>query len=149
MAAHLGQLDPWWGHHADQLTEHAEQAAGLLAGPHLVHWDVRADNMVRNDAGVVLVDWGQARRGAAWSDHAFLALDCAMSGAAISMWQFAASDQVLQGHGTEDLLAVASAAAMSFAVASLEPAPQGLPTMPRMRTVAADNLRRALSGMLD
>lgn len=37
--------------------------------PHVAHWDVRVDNLLRRPGGeVVFVDWGAAARGPAWAD---------------------------------------------------------------------------------
>ena len=37
--------------------------------PHLAHWDIRVDNLLRRtDGSVVFVDWGMAARGPAWVD---------------------------------------------------------------------------------
>ena len=50
----------------DALAHHAERAAGLIDGDALVHWDVRADNVVPTADRTVLVDWGRhggVRRG--------------------------------------------------------------------------------------
>jgi hypothetical protein len=49
---------------ADVLREHAERPM-----PHVVHWDIRVDNLLRRPGGgVVFVDWGMAARGPAWAD---------------------------------------------------------------------------------
>jgi hypothetical protein len=49
---------------ADVLLEHAARPM-----PHVVHWDVRVDNLLRRpDGRVVFVDWGMAARGPAWVD---------------------------------------------------------------------------------
>ena len=37
--------------------------------PHVAHWDIRVDNLLRRPGGeVVFVDWGTAARGPAWAD---------------------------------------------------------------------------------
>ena len=65
-----GELAPRW------LVERAEEygarvtamAEGLDAR-HLVHWDIRNDNLVeRRDGSIVFVDWGQAAIGPDWVD---------------------------------------------------------------------------------
>lgn len=44
-----------------------EQAA--LPMRHVVHWDIRVDNLLRRPSGeVVFIDWGTAARGPAWAD---------------------------------------------------------------------------------
>ena len=61
-----------------------------------MHWDTRADNIVLTPDRFVVVDWGQARRGVAWMDHAMLALDCSMSGSEISTAELARTDPTLR-----------------------------------------------------
>ncbi len=49
---------------ADLLRQHAAHPM-----PHLVHWDIRVDNLIRRtDGELVFVDWGMAARGPAWVD---------------------------------------------------------------------------------
>ena len=49
---------------ADVLREHAARPM-----PHVAHWDIRVDNLLRRPGGeVVFVDWGMAARGPAWVD---------------------------------------------------------------------------------
>lgn len=44
-----------------------EQAARPM--PHVAHWDIRVDNLLRRPTGeVVFVDWGTTARGPAWVD---------------------------------------------------------------------------------
>ena len=44
-----------------------EQAARPM--PHVSHWDIRVDNLLRRPGGeIVFVDWGAAARGPAWAD---------------------------------------------------------------------------------
>jgi hypothetical protein len=44
-----------------------EQAARPM--PHISHWDIRVDNLLRRPGGeIVFVDWGAAARGPAWAD---------------------------------------------------------------------------------
>ena len=49
--------------------------AGVLRGqaglpmPHVAHWDIRVDNLLRRPSGdIVFLDWGTAARGPAWVD---------------------------------------------------------------------------------
>ncbi|RYC14647.1 hypothetical protein [Nocardioides zhouii] len=49
---------------AGLLREHAARPM-----PHVAHWDIRVDNLLRRPTGeVVFVDWGMAARGPAWVD---------------------------------------------------------------------------------
>ena len=46
------------------LRDHAARAM-----PHVAHWDIRVDNLLRRPSGeIVFVDWGTAARGPAWAD---------------------------------------------------------------------------------
>lgn len=148
LADQLHLVDPWWAAHHDALAHHAERAAGLIDGDALVHWDIRADNVVLTPDRTVLVDWGQARRGAAWMDHAMLALDCSMSGSETSTAELADADPALRDRDPADLLALAAAAAMSFVSRSTEPAPQSLPTLPATSARWADAFRPYLTEAL-
>ena len=49
---------------ADVLRKHAARPM-----PHVAHWDIRVDNLLRRPTGeVVFVDWGTTARGPAWVD---------------------------------------------------------------------------------
>ena len=74
--AGLATYDPWLADNLDRLVEIAapERQAEALAGPHLVHADLRADNalVVRRADGAeeaVAVDWPHAVRGASFIDQ--------------------------------------------------------------------------------
>jgi aminoglycoside phosphotransferase len=148
LAARLDLVDPWWAAHHDALAGHAERAADLIEGDAVVHWDIRADNVVLTPDRTVLVDWGQARRSAAWMDHALLALDCSMTGSEISTAEQASADPVLRDRDPADLLALASAAAMAFVSRSTQPASPALPTMPATCARWAAGLRPYLAEAL-
>jgi hypothetical protein len=68
--AGLAAYDPWLAANLDRLAELAspERQAEALAGPHLVHGDLRADNAIvvrqaDGTEGAVAVDWPHAVRG--------------------------------------------------------------------------------------
>ena len=84
LAGHLDDVGPWWRARHDALASHAARAVDAVDGDAVLHWDVRADNVLLTADRTVLVDWGQARRGAPWTDHWLLALDCSLSGAEVS-----------------------------------------------------------------
>ncbi|MEO7753086.1 MAG: hypothetical protein ABIS35_06695 [Terracoccus sp.] len=148
LGSRLDLVDTWWRDHHDALAWHAARAGDLIAGDSLLHWDIRADNVVLTPDRTVLVDWGQVRRGARWMDHALLALDCSMTGAEPSTAEVAALDPVLRDRDPADLLAIAAAAAMAFVARSTEPAPQGLPTLPATSARWAGALQPYLASTL-
>ncbi|MCW2737426.1 hypothetical protein [Nocardioides sp.] len=56
---------------ADVLRAHAERPM-----PHVAHWDIRVDNLLRRPGGgIVFVDWGAAARGPAWADPVLARLE--------------------------------------------------------------------------
>ena len=77
-----------------------------------------------------------------------LALDRSMSGSELSTTELASTDPVLRDRDPADLLAIAAAAAMSFAARSTEPAPPGLPTLPATSARWADAFRPYLTEAL-
>ncbi|MFC6706005.1 aminoglycoside phosphotransferase family protein [Flexivirga alba] len=144
LADRLDQVDPWWAKHHDQLAGYAERAATLIDGKALLHWDVRADNLIFGTDRDVVIDWGQVRRGAPWMDHAMLAMDCAMSGSELSAATFFAQEPALAERDPSDLTSLMAAAAMTFAARSMDDPPPGLPTIPATRARWAENLRLEL-----
>jgi hypothetical protein len=74
------QVDPWVYRHLDKLIEAEDQVAGVIDGDTLLHFDLRGDNMLLTDHGVVIVDWPHARVGAPWIDAVGFAPSVAMEG---------------------------------------------------------------------
>jgi hypothetical protein len=73
-------LDPWARRHLGALVALEGRTADVVAGDTLVHLDIRGDNLLLTDDGVVVVDWPHARVGAAWVDVVFFAPSLAMQG---------------------------------------------------------------------
>lgn len=122
-------LSPWWRLRLERLAGHAADVLDHIAGNPLLHWDIRADNLMVDARRVVVVDWGQARLGAPWVDHALLAFDAAMSGGEITTEAGLASDRVLRELDPTALLSLAAAMAMAFELRWRQPPVIGLPTL--------------------
>jgi len=60
--------DPWVARHLDRLVDAEAGVHAVLEGDTLLHMDLRGDNMLLTDGGVVIVDWPHARVGAPWID---------------------------------------------------------------------------------
>ncbi|MCC6703592.1 MAG: aminoglycoside phosphotransferase family protein [Thermomicrobiales bacterium] len=73
-------LDEWSRRHIDRLIDLERQSATLSDGDTLLHIDLRADNVLITDAGVVIVDWPHAQVGAAWIDPLVMAPSVALEG---------------------------------------------------------------------
>lgn len=122
------QLDRWSGHHLEKLAEIEADAAAGVAGNTLLHFDLRADNMLITPEKVWFVDFPLARVGAPWVDVAFFAPSATMQGAPapeIIMAQHAAC----RAADPRALTAAVVAIAGFFTRHALFPAPQGLPTL--------------------
>ncbi|MEV4348895.1 phosphotransferase [Actinoplanes sp. NPDC049596] len=66
-------LDDWTVQHLPMLRRLADDALLAVNGDTLVHYDIRADNiLLRPDGRVVIIDWPWACRGAAWIDTLML-----------------------------------------------------------------------------
>jgi hypothetical protein len=64
----LAGVAPWAVGRLDELVDLASRAVAACDGDALVHRDLRADNLLVADGGVVVVDWPWAMRGAAFVD---------------------------------------------------------------------------------
>ena len=73
-------IDPWAYRHLDRLIEAEDRVGEVIGGETLLHLDLRGDNMLLTDNGVVIVDWPHARVGAAWIDAVGSAPSVAMEG---------------------------------------------------------------------
>lgn len=121
-------LDPWVAAHADGLSALAGSVGPRLRGHHLVHNDVRADNLlVTTDGRVRVVDWPFACRGAAWVDTLMLVLNLRLHGVPDP----SAYDARVRDLGAteEDVDAVLAGVLAYFVHMSRLPASSGLPTL--------------------
>ena len=75
-----GALDEWAANNIERLIDLERQAATLSNGDTLIHVDLRGDNMLITDAGVVIVDWPHAQVGAAWIDPLVMAPSVTLEG---------------------------------------------------------------------
>lgn len=124
-------LDAWSRQHLGRLAELEAHAADASSGHHLVHLDVRTDNVLLAVGSVerdVLVDWPGASTGAAWVDLAALLPALHMDGGPPPTDVFA-STPVGRRADAEAVDAFVVALAGYFTRMSLLPAPPGLPTL--------------------
>ena len=113
----------------------------------MLHADVRADNLLLTDEGVMVVDWPHACRGAAFADLVFFAPSVAMQGGPEPAALLARS-RAGRAVSREALAAVVCALAGYFTERSLRPAPPGLPTVRRFQAAQAEVTRRWLATLL-
>jgi aminoglycoside phosphotransferase (APT) family kinase protein len=119
-------LPPAGAAHLDDLLTLAAQAPAAVAGQHLVHMDIRPDNVVVDRAGVAwLVDWPWAVVGAPWIDALSYLLGLAMTEPpeAVDRW---ASSAPLASATPEQIDAVMAAVCGNLFRNSVEPPPPSL-----------------------
>jgi aminoglycoside phosphotransferase (APT) family kinase protein len=126
--SHLDRLDAWSLRHLDALVVWEERAAAAVAGETLLHFDLRADNILLSPERVWFVDWPLACVGAAWVDVVFFAPSVHMQGGPPPE-QVIARHPALQSADPDDVTAAISAVAGFFTHRSLQPPPPGLPTV--------------------
>ncbi|HLR83672.1 MAG TPA: aminoglycoside phosphotransferase family protein [Nocardioidaceae bacterium] len=132
-------LDPWWRVHLDELGGLASEAADVVDGVQLVHWDVRSDNVLLDGRRTVLVDWGQARRGAAWMDPLLVTIDAVLSGADLDPDTVRSRLPLVRDAEHHDVARVVCAAAMAWRHTSRS-TDVGLPSLRPWQRRWADSL---------
>ena len=127
-AARPDGLDDWSMRHLDALADLEARAPDAAAGNTLLHFDLRADNMLLTEDRVHVVDWPHARVGAAWVDLAFFAPSVQMQGGPRPEELFR---RLPSGRAVDPdaLSAVVAAIAGLFTWQSLQPPPPGIPTV--------------------
>jgi aminoglycoside phosphotransferase (APT) family kinase protein len=124
----VSALDDWSRRHLDALVALEAQAPDAVQGETLLHFDVRADNVLLSPEQVWFVDWPHACVGAAW-------VDCLLFAPSVTMQGGPPPEQILARHRAAAaahpaaLTAVTAAMAGFFTYHSLQPAPPGLPTL--------------------
>ncbi len=133
-----GRLSLWAQEHLETLARAEDGWEDAATGSTLLHADLRADNLLVDDAGHLwIVDWPWACRGAAFVDLVFLLPSIGLGGGP-------APATVVERHdlfATVDhdaLTAVVAAVAGFFTRAAMDPAPDGLPTLRAFQQAQAD-----------
>lgn len=141
------RLDPW---SRDQLGDLAAMEATWAAhaeGSTLLHGDIRADNLLLTDGGVVAVDWPHACRGAAFVEVVLLAPSVAMQGGPEPA-NLIARSRTGRSASAASLTATVCALAGYFTERSLRPPPPGLPTVREFQAAQGEVARRWLAQLV-
>lgn len=123
-----GALDPWSQRHLAALAQLEAEAPEAVAGDTLLHFDIRADNVLLTAEKVWFVDWPHARTGAAWVDVICFAPSVAMQGGPPPEVVRSRSHMCRDAAPEAFTAAVASVAGF-FTYGALQPPPPGLPTL--------------------
>ena len=124
----LDHLGDWSRRHLDLLVDWESAAPAAVDGNTLLHFDLRADNILLTGSRVYFVDWPHACVGAAWVDLLGMAPSVAMQGGP-------GPEELLQNCASyrtaapEAITAAVASLAGYFIYGSLLPPPPGLPTL--------------------
>jgi hypothetical protein len=133
-------LDPWSIRHLDQLAELEDGWPAACEGTTLIHGDLRSDNMLLLDGGVVFVDWPHASVGCAALELVAWAPTVELEGGPepeALLARYAPSHQF-----DADVVTVLVAAVAGFLTErSFRPDPPGLPTLRAFQAAQGDVAR--------
>jgi hypothetical protein len=141
------RIDPWWRARVGQLAELEASWMMYARGDTLLHMDVRADNLLYTDDGVVLVDWPHACRGAAFVEPVLFAPSVAMQGGPRPA-DLLAMSKAARDVDEQALAALVCALAGYFTERSLRPPPPGLPKARAFQAAQGDVARQWLRELL-
>lgn len=140
-STYFEKLDDWSKQHLDALCELEKKAPQAVEGQTLVHFDIRADNIVMTDEAVWFVDWPHACIGAKW-------LDVILFAPSVAMQDGLQPEDLIQLHpacqeADPDVItaAIVSMAGM-LSFNALLPAPAGLPTLREFQAAQAEVARQ-------
>lgn len=121
-------LDDWSRRHLDRLAALEASVREAVSGDTLVHFDVRADNLLLTPERVFVVDWPHACVGPAWVDLVCFAPSVTMQGGPPPEELL---HRYLADRTTDPDAITAAVASLAgfFTARALQPPPPGLPTV--------------------
>jgi thiamine kinase-like enzyme len=137
-------LDAWSQRHLVQLADLEARAPDAVRGDSLLHFDVRADNILMDDQRVWFVDWPHACTGAAWFDVVGMAPSVVMQGGPPAEEVFARYPGAEAVDAARVTQAVATVAGY-FTYQALQPPPPGIPTVRAFQSAQASIAREWLA----
>ncbi len=137
-------LDPWSARHLAALAALEASAAEAARGDTLLHFDLRADNVLLTSNGVRFVDWPHAHVGGAFVDLVWFAPSVAMQGGPRPQ-DLVARYGPARDADPDALDAVIAGVAGYFTAGSLQPPSPGLPTLRAFQAAQGEVARRWLA----
>ncbi|HLZ30480.1 MAG TPA: phosphotransferase [Chloroflexota bacterium] len=138
------RLDAWSRRHLSTLAQMESHAPQAVSGSTLLHFDMRADNLLIDDDHVWFFDWPHACVGAAWFDVVGLIPSVVMQGGPPAEEVFARYRLGTEADQDAVNCALASLAGY-FTRQSLLPPPPGLPTLRAFQAAQGTVARRWLA----
>lgn len=137
----LEALDPWVAGNLDRLAEAASSWPDATVGDTLLHFDLRADNVLLTRKRVLFVDWPHATVGAAWIDLLGMLPSVAMQ-VGPPPWELFDRHPAARNVAPDAVDGALAGLAGFFISRGLRPDPPGLPTVRRFqRAQAAEAVR--------
>jgi len=124
----LDGLDVWSRHHLEQLADLEALAPAAVIGETLLHFDLRADNLLLAPERVWFFDWPHACIGAAWLDVVAFAPSVTMQGGPLPE-EVITRYPAFQAADADMVTASIAAIAGYFTYQAAQPPPSGLPTL--------------------
>lgn len=144
-----GSVPGRWAHRAPFLVELERRALEVIEGDHLVHNDIRHDNMLVTPQGrIVFVDWAHACKGVPWLDTVLWlpALELEGGGSPTAVLQRL---DATRRPPHDALRAVVAACTGYFVHQGQLPDPPGLPTVRAFQRAQAETAGNWLAVLLD
>jgi aminoglycoside phosphotransferase (APT) family kinase protein len=124
----LDGVPDWAGRNLERLAVLESEWEAASAGATLLHFDLRADNILLTADRVLIVDWPHASLGAGWMELLQILPSIAMQGGP-KPWEIFDSHPLGRRAPHREVTAVLAAVAGYFVRQSRLPAPPGLPTL--------------------
>ncbi|HZC77695.1 MAG TPA: phosphotransferase, partial [Ktedonobacterales bacterium] len=124
----LSGVPAWAARNLDRLALLESEWEAASAGETLLHFDLRADNILLTRERVLVVDWPHASLGASWMELLQILPSIAMQGGP-KPWEIFDSHPLGRDAPDQAVTAVLAALAGYFIRQSRLPAPPGLPTL--------------------
>jgi aminoglycoside phosphotransferase (APT) family kinase protein len=124
----LGDLPDWVRSNLEPLAALESEWEAASAGETLLHFDLRADNILLTSDRVLVVDWPHASLGVGWMELLQILPSIAMQGGP-KPWEIFDSHPLGRTAPEREVTAVLAAVAGYFIRQSRLPAPPGLPTL--------------------
>ena len=121
------RLDEWAERNLEKLAQLELRAPSLVAGDTLLHFDLRADNILIAEDRVYVIDWPSARTGAPWVDWVAMAPSVEMQGGPRCEAFLQRFD--VRAVPEESITAVVCSLAGYFCIHAQDKPPRGIPTV--------------------